>query len=206
MLRDHGLDPGTGNEGSAVEQVAGGGAGGTIGGTGGRNDGVGGSGGGEGGRPDETRGERGVGADKPMLEGPEDLRDWSQSHLVRSPCPPFIQEPISRSNPPTSCSQVEHESGDFQVYGPTSAFRHLGRQHASTTGSSNEANPDSSPPAFGGGGGPGSPFWNDFRRYLPREVSLTEDQHEAALDRFFRYYAPWGELAVPGPCCGGAKD
>jgi hypothetical protein len=95
MLRDHGLDPGTGNEGSAVEQVAGGGAGGTIGGTGGRNDGVGGSGGGEGGRPDETRGERGVGADKPMLEGPEDLRDWSQSHLVRSPCPLFIRANIA---------------------------------------------------------------------------------------------------------------
>lgn len=93
MLRDHGLDPGTGNEGSVAEQVGGGGAGGTIGGTGGRNDGVGGSGG-EGGRPDETRGERGVGADKPMLDGPEDLRDWSQSHLVRSPCPLFVQANI----------------------------------------------------------------------------------------------------------------
>lgn len=33
---------------------------------------------------------------------------------------------------------------------------------------------------------------NDFRRFLPETVDITEEQHEMALDRFFRYYASWG--------------
>lgn len=77
--------------------------------------------------------------------------DWQESHLV------------------------EDGTGDFQVYGPTSAFRHLSiSQHTRTS-------------PMEGSSMPG------FRRYLPKDVDLTEEEHELALDRFFRYYAAWGE-------------
>lgn len=79
--------------------------------------------------------------------------DWPESHLV------------------------EDGTGDFQVYGPTSAFRHLSiSQHTRTS-------------PMEGSSMPG------FRRYLPKDVNLTEEEHELALDRFFRYYAAWGELS-----------
>jgi hypothetical protein len=73
---------------------------------------------------------------------------------------------------------VENETGDFQVYGPTSAFRHLSLSNNSGNVTSPTAEPESH--------GPG------FRKYLPTEVRLTEEEHEVALDRFFRYYASWG--------------
>jgi len=78
MLRDHGLDPGTGTDPSAVEQVGTGTGNGLSHGSGN------GSGhGNDGARGDEAREEKEMGVDKTMLQGPEDLRDWSQSHLVR---------------------------------------------------------------------------------------------------------------------------
>lgn len=69
MLRDHGLDPGTGNEpgASVTDQV---GPEGTE------------AKGNAGGRGDEARGEKEAGVGKNTLPGPCDPRDWSQSHLV----------------------------------------------------------------------------------------------------------------------------
>jgi hypothetical protein len=80
--------------------------------------------------------------------------DWPESHLV------------------------ENETGDFQVYGPTSAFRHLSISQQTRTSPTE------------GSSMPG------FRKYLPQDVDVTEDEHELALDRFFRYYAAWGELLL----------
>lgn len=82
---------------------------------------------------------------------PDSGADWPESHLV------------------------ENETGDFQVYGPTSAFRHLSiSQHTRTSPTEGSSMPG-------------------FRRFLPQDVDLTEEEHELALDRFFRYYAAWGE-------------
>jgi hypothetical protein len=33
----------------------------------------------------------------------------------------------------------------------------------------------------------------DFRRYLPRDVDISREEHDEALDQFFRYHASWGE-------------
>jgi hypothetical protein len=33
----------------------------------------------------------------------------------------------------------------------------------------------------------------DFRRYLPRDVVVSREEHDEALDQFFRYHASWGE-------------
>jgi hypothetical protein len=137
-----------------------------------------------------------------LADASGDMRDWAQSHLV-SRLRPATSPSIALTDPfscPVNHPQVENESGDFQVYGPTSAFRHLGKHSApvpdrphhphsqSHSRSYSQQDADSSP-----SGGSGSPYVGDFRRYLPRDIILSEDQHEAALDRFFRYYAPWGE-------------
>lgn len=108
--------------------------------------------------------------DSSPLATNSDLRDWSQNHLVSGTV--MVDQQTEH--------QVEHETGDFQVYGPTSAFRHL---------RSNSISEDRKP--YSPTDHP-SPLQGDFRRFLPDEVHLTEDQHEAALDRFFRYYSSWG--------------
>jgi hypothetical protein len=33
----------------------------------------------------------------------------------------------------------------------------------------------------------------DFRRYLPRDVVISREEHDEALDQFFRYHASWGK-------------
>jgi hypothetical protein len=86
---------------------------------------------------------------------------------------------------------VEDETGDFQVYGPTSAFRHLSLSNNPGTLTSPTAEPESH--------GPG------FRKYLPMEVRLTEEEHEVALDRFFRYYASWGMFMSSKPMVASVK-
>jgi hypothetical protein len=84
-------------------------------------------------------------------------------------------------------TQVEGKSGDYQVYGPTSAFRHLGKYNHDSAESSSPLNRGFSPEST-------SSLPDGFRRYLPQEIYLTQEQHDNAVDRFFRYYASWGEL------------
>lgn len=36
-----------------------------------------------------------------------------------------------------------------------------------------------------------------FRKYLPPNIALTEEEHDLAVDRFFRYYASWGQRTHP---------
>ncbi|WVR06186.1 hypothetical protein IAU60_003216 [Kwoniella sp. DSM 27419] len=88
-----------------------------------------------------------------------DLREWSQEHLV------------------------EAETGDVQVHGPTSAFRHLGK-YSHDRLEPNTVYNDMSP-------GSPDPLPVGFARYLPQNVYMTEQQHDQALDRFFRFYACW---------------
>ncbi|ORY32910.1 fungal-specific transcription factor domain-domain-containing protein [Naematelia encephala] len=139
LLREHGLDPGKASEdmGVGVEKKE---------------------------PEDEGIGEH-VTSDGDLGDGPGDLREWSQDHLV------------------------EGETGDLQVHGPTSAFRHLGKySHEHSNGL--EAYHDSSPE-------PPVALPNGFARYLPQDVYLTEQQHELAIDRFFRFYASWGQRTNP---------
>ncbi|KAK8847702.1 hypothetical protein IAR55_005561 [Kwoniella newhampshirensis] len=103
--------------------------------------------------------------DGDLGEGPGDLREWSQDHLV------------------------EGETGDLQVHGPTSAFRHLGKyshEHVNGLDAYHDLSPE--PPVA---------LPNGFARYLPQDVYLTEKQHDSALDRFFRFYACWGQRTNP---------
>ncbi|WWD21795.1 hypothetical protein CI109_106283 [Kwoniella shandongensis] len=157
LLREHGLDPG-----KAVGISESGGVGGVV-------------------EKKETKDEEidvgmmeeggsyhatGMGGGDPV-EGPGDLREWSQDHLV------------------------EGETGDLQVHGPTSAFRHLGKyshEHANTH--HDNGYHDSSPEIP-------DALPNGFARYLPQEVYLTEEQHDIVLDRFFDYYACWGQRTNP---------
>ncbi|KAH8080060.1 fungal-specific transcription factor domain-containing protein, partial [Filobasidium floriforme] len=37
----------------------------------------------------------------------------------------------------------------------------------------------------------------DFRRYLPRDVVISREEHDEALDQFFRYHASWGQQTHP---------
>ncbi|OCF30960.1 hypothetical protein I316_07366 [Kwoniella heveanensis BCC8398] len=98
-------------------------------------------------------------------EPSSDLREWSQDHLV------------------------EAETGDVQVHGPTSAFRHLGKYSHERVDAFLAASEPS----------PGSPddLPRGFARYLPTDVYLTKEQHDLALDRFFTYYACWGQRSHP---------
>ncbi|GHJ84926.1 hypothetical protein NliqN6_1328 [Naganishia liquefaciens] len=91
-------------------------------------------------------------------DGDEDA-EWPQTHLV------------------------ENETGDFQVYGPTSAFRHLSISNPQTRLSPTVESPECAAPGF--------------RKYLPPEIPLTEQEHDLAVDRFFRYYASWGQRTHP---------
>jgi hypothetical protein len=80
-------------------------------------------------------------------------------------------------------AQVEREDGNVYLHGPTSAFRHLGKH---PRGQANGLNiypvPTSrGPPQFG------------HSRFLPAVVQLSKDEHDQCLDRFFGYYACWGE-------------
>lgn len=78
------------------------------------------------------------------------------------------------------------------MYGPTSAFRHLGRySHDHDHAREHEGsalNHTQSPEEAG-------EQEDGFRRFLPRDVYISEEQHRVALDRFFRYYASWGGCA-----------
>ncbi|KAK4689029.1 urea carboxylase, partial [Tremellales sp. Uapishka_1] len=95
--------------------------------------------------------------------GHADVREWSQDHLV------------------------EGEAGELQVHGPTSAFRHLGKNSFGHAKSHDDQYDSSAEPALTSG----------FARYLPQEVYLSERQHEAAIDRFFRFYASWAQRTNP---------
>jgi hypothetical protein len=147
--------------------------------------------------------------------------------------------------------QVENETGEFQVFGPTSSLRHLVAFRQSSVEREREREharpeveePVRPAPGFGtsttngrairikiapgsglhlGSGGtaratgqevdpPGSSLLPaiageddldfqlqhiggeiDFRRYLPRDVVISREEHDEALDQFFRYHASWG--------------
>ncbi|WRT67559.1 uncharacterized protein IL334_004531 [Kwoniella shivajii] len=90
-------------------------------------------------------------------ESSGDMREWSQDHLV------------------------EGETGELQVHGPTSAFRHLSKyNHEGSRDLNHEMSPES-PESL--------PF--GYSRYLPQDVYLNEVQHDQAIDRFFTFYACW---------------
>ena len=91
--------------------------------------------------------------------GDDDDAEWPQTHLV------------------------ENETGDFQVYGPTSAFRHLSISNPQARRSPTAEIPECAIPGF--------------RKYLPPDIPLTEEEHNLAIDRFFRYYASWGQRTHP---------
>jgi hypothetical protein len=91
--------------------------------------------------------------------------------------------------------QIENETGDFQVFGPTSSLRHLVATRPR----------DRPPPDV-----QEEPLQQqlrqsnmlarkhtadniDFRRYLPSGSEITWYEHDKALDYFFRYHASWGE-------------
>jgi hypothetical protein len=76
---------------------------------------------------------------------------------------------------------VESETGDLQAYGPTSAFRHLGKYSNGRRDVEDSINLQSTSGLPGG-----------FAKYLPGEVYITQEQHDIAIDRFFMYYASWG--------------
>nr|XP_019045924.1 hypothetical protein I302_06315 [Kwoniella bestiolae CBS 10118]OCF24854.1 hypothetical protein I302_06315 [Kwoniella bestiolae CBS 10118] len=41
------------------------------------------------------------------------------------------------------------------------------------------------------------PLPTGYTRYLPSDVYLTEEQHDQAVDRFFRFYGCWGQRTNP---------
>ncbi|WWC95840.1 hypothetical protein V866_002707 [Kwoniella sp. B9012] len=82
---------------------------------------------------------------------------------------------------------VEGEKGELQVHGPTSAFRHIGKYSNERV---NRSNQDMSPQSP-------DPLPYGFSRYLPSEVYITQEQHDQAIDRFFRFYACWGQRTNP---------
>ena len=105
--------------------------------------------------------------------------------------------------------QVENETGEFQVFGPTSSLRHLVAFRQSSVERERPEAGEGSRSAPGQGrtssAGMSASLWMpgdaapsqmegeiDFRRYLPRDVDMTRQEHDQALDQFFRYHASWG--------------
>jgi len=107
--------------------------------------------------------------------------------------------------------KIENETGEFQVFGPTSSLRHLvslrqnertrplghepSRQHIKidqggivVTGHTPERATTTTTPAKH------QYETTEFRRYLPRDVQISRLEHDKALDSFFRYHASWGEF------------
>ena len=108
----------------------------------------------------------------------DDPRDLSLDHLVScsySNNLPWRDEP--------SNIEVEREDGNVYLHGPTSAFRHLGKHpRGQASGLNIYPVPVSrGPPQFG------------HSRFLPSVVQLSKAEHDQCLDRFFGYYACWGE-------------
>ncbi|WWC62347.1 uncharacterized protein I303_104943 [Kwoniella dejecticola CBS 10117] len=91
-----------------------------------------------------------------------DIREWSQDHLV------------------------EGETGELQVHGPTSAFRHIGKYSNDDARLIHEMSPESP-----------DPLPHGYTRYLPQEIYLTEEQHDQVINRFFQFYACWGQRSNP---------
>ncbi|WWC70565.1 uncharacterized protein I206_104516 [Kwoniella pini CBS 10737] len=108
---------------------------------------------------DEEAGER----KKDIVDEPSgDIREWSQDHIV------------------------EGETGELQVHGPTSAFRHLGKYSHDDVRLNHEMSPESPDPLPYG-----------YARHLPQDVYITEEQHDQAINRFFQFYASWGQRSNP---------
>ncbi|WOO85323.1 Nitrogen assimilation transcription factor nirA [Vanrija pseudolonga] len=80
---------------------------------------------------------------------------------------------------------VQDAHGGFRVHSLASAFRHEA-----------VAEPMQSSTADRTAGRPRAPSATGFERFLP-DVFLTQEQHDAALDRFFRYFASFCQRATP---------
>ena len=105
--------------------------------------------------------------------------------------------------------KIENETGEFQVFGPTSSLRHLVslRQNERTRPLGHEPVRQHIKTDQGGivvsGQTPERATTTpakhqyeatEFRRYLPRDVQISRLEHDKALDSFFRYHASWGEF------------
>ncbi|TXT07674.1 uncharacterized protein COLE_04598 [Cutaneotrichosporon oleaginosum] len=91
----------------------------------------------------------------------------------RAPAPPYYQSPSQQHQPH---EQVQDERGRLRLHGPQSAFRH-----------SRMPEPASEPHQQEQAG---------FARFLP-DFFLTREQHDMALDRFFRYFGCWAQRVTP---------
>ncbi|WOO85324.1 Nitrogen assimilation transcription factor nit-4 [Vanrija pseudolonga] len=96
----------------------------------------------------------------------------------------------------THAYQVQDDHGRLRFHGPTSAFRHS-HQHAS------EPLDSTSPSTYSTPRRPnlaahhvGDAAETEFRRWLP-DYFISKEQHDLALDRFFRYFACWAQRVTP---------
>ena len=125
----------------------------------------------------------------------------------------WVRSTYSRSYSADVCTcvshQIENETGEFQVFGPTSSLRHLVslRQNERTRPLGQEPLRQHIKTDQGGivlsGQIPERATTTtarhqyediEFRRYLPRDVQISRLEHDKALDCFFRYHASWGEF------------
>jgi len=83
--------------------------------------------------------------------------------------------------------QVQDHRGRLRVHHPSSAYR-----HDTTT----EPTALTSPQAATAGHTHVSVSGEQYNRFLP-DYYLTREQHDVAVDRFFRYFASWAQRATP---------
>jgi hypothetical protein len=108
----------------------------------------------------------------------DEPRDLSLDHLVSASCYVLTRMHSER--------QVEREDGNVYLHGPTSAFRHLGKHNRDPFSGLNIYPPPTSRGSLQVG----------HSRYLPSTVQLSSAEHDQCLDRFFGYYACWGESTI----------
>lgn len=79
--------------------------------------------------------------------------------------------------------KVESQGGDLHFHGPLSAFHHISKSPTIT----------GLHPLIGTIFADGQPQPLGYGKHLPKEVFLTTQQHDTAMDRFFRFHAAWCE-------------
>ncbi|KAH8085657.1 fungal-specific transcription factor domain-containing protein, partial [Filobasidium floriforme] len=77
--------------------------------------------------------------------------------------------------------KVEAQGGDLLFHGPLSAFHHISKSPTAT----------GLHPLISTIIADGQPQPLGYGKHLPKEVFLTTQQHDTAMDRFFRFHAAW---------------